>query len=727
MLLAAFIVPTTLAVVALFLHSYARERAGIERASQDVARALMQAVDRELSSARAALEALATSPALDAHDLRAFQSQAVAVLTARPGNVLMLSDASGRQIVNTGLAYGVALPIHGNAAVVRQVFETARPRVSDLYVGATVNRLLSSVDVPVVRDGQVRYVLSMQYFGERLGAILAQQHVPPGATVTIYDGDARLVWSSRARRAEVGQRASATLADGFALGPEGMVDEPDLDGEPSVTVYTHSSLSNWVVAIALQRRVLGASLWHSLAWIALGALSLLALGVGLVVMIGTRIETAVRALVRPAIALGHGEQVVLPPLHLDEAQDVGRALVQTAALLRQRTLERDEAERAERALRDAKRVIERSEAFLRGIFEETPDGIMLVGQADRVTRANVQAERLFGYLPGALEGMGLDDLLVGADRSAGAIVQPVMERLRTAPDRDGVACATRLRGRRYDGSMFPVDAMANALPERALLIVTVRDVTAGHAQEEALRQALVDRNTLLNEVYHRVKNNLQLIISLFDLQVRTVQDPRAQQALVEAMGRVRSMALVHERLNHSRTPGSIALHDYIGELCDQLARAASAQQRGIVMELHLSPLDVGLDVAVPLGLLLNELVTNSLKHAFPDDHGGLIRVTLAPDTPPSGAPVSAEATDAAHCLIVHDNGIGLPPDANRTSVETLGLRLVGALSDGLHARLTIQNQHGACITVAFRLPRADAATASPSAFISESAPKSTQQ
>lgn len=255
---------------------------------------------------------------------------------------------------------------------------------------------------------------------------------------------------------------------------------------------------------------------------------------------------------------------------------------------------------------------------------------------------------------------------------------------------------------------------------------TMLSISAGHSQEEALRQALADKNILLNEVYHRVKNNLQLIISLFDLQIRTLQDPRAQQALMEAMGRVRSMALVHERLNHSRTPGPIALHDDIGELCDQLARAASAQQRGIVMELCLSPLDVGLDVAVPLGLLLNELVTNSLKHAFPDEHGELIRVTLAPDTPP-GAPGNAEATDAAHCLIVHDNGIGLPPVANRTSVKTLGLRLVGALSDGLHARLTIQNQHGACITVAFRFHGAYAATASPSASISRSAPKSTQQ
>jgi len=731
MLLAACIVPATIAVVALFMHADARERAGIERASQDVARALMQAIDRELSSARAALEALATSRTLDMHDLGAFRAQAAVVLSGRPGNVLVMSDASGRQLVNTGVAEGVPLPLHGNPAGVRQVVASARPMVSDLYLGRTVNLLLSSVDVPVVRDGTVRYVLSMQYVGERLGAILEQQKIPPGATITIHDGAARIVWSSRGQRSEVGQRASATLAAGFALGPEGMVDENDLPDGARVTVFSRSSLSNWVVAIALERSMLTASFRQSLGWIVLGVLGLLAMGGALVTLIGTRIATAVRALVRPAIALGHGEQVVLPPLHLDEAQDVGHALVQTAALLRQRTLERDEAERAERTLREAKRVIERSEAFMHGIFEETPDGTLLVGQDGRVTRVNVQAERLFGYPHGQLEGMALDALLidmapapVGAPDGAAGMspgaepqlasqfapkfepkVESMSARLRAAAGRDGMLDTTRIRGRRQDGAVFPVDVMVNTLTGPALLIVTVRDVSSAWRQEQALRQALDDKNILLRELYHRVKNNLQLIISLFDLQVRTVQDPGAQQALVEAAGRVRAMALVHERLNRPGTLGLVDLHDYIGELCDQLARGASARQRGIAMTLDVMALAVPLDIAVPLGLLLNELVSNSLKHAFPDGRSGTIRVVLATSATP----------DTSHCLIVQDDGIGLPPTADRTSTETLGLRLVGALSDGLHARLTLENRCGACITVAFRMPATDDASTMSSA------------
>lgn len=585
MLLAAFIVPTTIAVVALFLHSYGRERAGIERASQDVARALMLAIDRELGSARAALEALATSPSLDAHDLKAFHAQAIEVLHSRPGNVLVASDISLSQIVNTGQPDGAPLPRHGNPEAVRRVFRTAQPLVSDLYLGPTVNHLLTSVDVPVVRGGQVRYVLSMQYFGERLGALLERQKTPPGATVTIYDGKARIVWSSRAQSAEVGRRASSALAAGIALGPEGTVDETGGHGNGQVTVFSRSSLSDWTVAIALQRSVLSASLWRSLEWIVLGGFGLLALGVALVAMIGTRIEAAVRGLVRPAIALGRGEQLVLPPLPLDEAQDVGHALVQTAALLRERTLERDEAERAERALREAKREIERSEAFLRGIFEETPDGIFLVGPNCKVTRANAQAERMFGFAPGDLDGVALDDLLVETGDAPGR----VCERMHASPARSAMAGTTHLRGLRRGGPPFPADAMANPLPERALLIVTVRDVSAGWEQEEALRQALDDKNILLKELYHRVKNNLQLIISLFNLQARSMGNEDAKRALFDAASRVRAMALVHERLYQSRTVGTIGLPEYVNVTAAQFrsGRLLGAVEHG----LHLSGLD----------------------------------------------------------------------------------------------------------------------------------------
>jgi two-component sensor histidine kinase len=250
--------------------------------------------------------------------------------------------------------------------------------------------------------------------------------------------------------------------------------------------------------------------------------------------------------------------------------------------------------------------------------------------------------------------------------------------------------------------------MASPLRERALVILTVRDMTDSWRKEEALRGALDEKNTLLKELYHRVKNNLQLIISLFNLQVRSLADGPARQALLEAAARVRAMALVHERLYQSGTLTAIALDGYVGELCEQLAGAASAPQRGIAVQVDAAPLEAGLDVAVPLGLLLNELVSNSLKHAFPDGRRGRIRVRLA------------RLDGDGACLTVGDDGVGLPPDIAGTSTHTLGLKLVSALSEQLHARFTLDNHDGALATLVFRTsPAAPASVRQPAAAVGQ--------
>jgi PAS domain S-box-containing protein len=699
MLLAACMVPAAAAVVALFLYSYQRERAGIERATLDVTRALTQAIDRELASAQGAMQALATSPNLDQADLdtglRSFYGQAIEVLHDRPGNVLLLVGRDGRQVVNTHVPYGAPLPMHGNPAQLQRVIATRRPLVSDLYVAPTVGRLLTSVDVPVLRQGQVRYLLSMQYFGEPLGAILTRQDIPPEITATIYDSAARIVWRSRGPRGDVGRRAEPGLAAGLLLEPEGIVEERGPGGEPYVTVFSRSTVSNWAVAIALPRAALNAALWRSLAWIALGALAMFTLGLALVRAIGTHIEHSIRGLVDPAIALGYGEPVVLPPLHLRETRAVGQALVQAAALLRERTRQRDEAEHARLRLSDANQEIERSEAFLRGIFEETPDGVLLVGLDCRVTRANAQGEQLFGHAHGTLAGVAIDELLV----ETGPQAQPLCARVRAAPLRRGLDGTAPLYGRRHDGSRFPADVMASPLRERALVIVTVRDMTASWQQDEALRRTLDDKNTLLKELYHRVKNNLQLIISMFSLQIRGLHDSQARQALLEAAGRVRTMALVHERLYQSPTLSSIALDAYITELCEQLAGAASAAQRGIAVRIEADAFEVGLDIAVPLGLLLNELVSNSLKHGFPEGRTGRILVRALREPGAGGGTMR---------LTVADDGAGLPADFDRTFSHTLGLRLVSALSDQLRARFTLDpaadEGGGVLATLVFSVP-----------------------
>jgi two-component sensor histidine kinase len=249
--------------------------------------------------------------------------------------------------------------------------------------------------------------------------------------------------------------------------------------------------------------------------------------------------------------------------------------------------------------------------------------------------------------------------------------------------------------------------MASQLRERSLVIVTVRDMTESWAQDEALRRTLDDKNTLLKELYHRVKNNLQLIISMFNLQVRALGDNPARKALLEAAGRVRAMALVHERLYQSRTLSSITLNDYLTELCEQLAHAASAAQRGIALRVEAEPVQVGLDTAVPLGLLLNELVLNSLEHAFPEGRGGHILVRVARNEDDA----VDDKQDGTMRLTVRDDGVGLPADFDRTSTQTLGLKLVFALSEQLRARFQIESCGGVLATLIFSAPDIAADTA----------------
>ncbi len=217
------------------------------------------------------------------------------------------------------------------------------------------------------------------------------------------------------------------------------------------------------------------------------------------------------------------------------------------------------------------------------------------------------------------------------------------------------------------------------------------DITESKQKEAAINSALRDKETLLKELYHRVKNNLQVITSLFNLQARTVPEGVARIALKEGADRVRAMALVHEKFYQSRTLASIALDEYIVDLCKQLGNAAAANQRGIALVTKVQSIQVGLETAVPLGLLLNELLSNCLKHAFPNNRPGTITVSLA------------RTINGTAELIVSDNGIGFSSNFDLTSSHFLGLKLVTALSAQLDGSLSLETRQGASVRLSFRL------------------------
>ena len=212
-----------------------------------------------------------------------------------------------------------------------------------------------------------------------------------------------------------------------------------------------------------------------------------------------------------------------------------------------------------------------------------------------------------------------------------------------------------------------------------------------------LRTTLREKEVLLQEIHHRVKNNLQIVASLLSLQSGSIRDPQMAAHFQENQERIRSMALIHEKLYQSESLARVDLADYMKSLVGILLRTY-ATAGNVDLQVRLDPAFVSIDTAVPVGLLLNELLTNALKYAFPDGRKGCLLVDLA------------VIPDGQYIVRVEDDGVGLGPDFQLEQANTLGLRLVRMLAKQLHAELSFRSgsEHTA-FDIRFQEPAAKSA------------------
>lgn len=332
--------PAALCTSLLIVYAHDRQRALVESRTLDVARALAQTVDREFARYQAAMLALATSPHLASGDLAAFHRQARQAMRDLQGDIFVLSDASGQQLVNTERPFGEPLPLRASFSQVHRVFETGKPAISDLFVGEAARRPLVAIDVPVRLDNRVAYALAMAVFPERLGEVLNYQKIQPDWVVSIFDSRGTIVARTRAAEQFIGQKDAPALVQRMAQVAEGRVETHTLEGIPVVAVFSRSAMSQWSVAIGIPLSSVNRALWIPIGWIIAGAVLLFVAGIVMAQRIGSRISRSIHGLIPPAVALGHGDPVVVPPLHLREADDVGRELVNASERLhdRERTL-----------------------------------------------------------------------------------------------------------------------------------------------------------------------------------------------------------------------------------------------------------------------------------------------------------------------------------------------------------------------------------------------------
>jgi two-component sensor histidine kinase/AmiR/NasT family two-component response regulator len=223
-----------------------------------------------------------------------------------------------------------------------------------------------------------------------------------------------------------------------------------------------------------------------------------------------------------------------------------------------------------------------------------------------------------------------------------------------------------------------------------MMQVMIRDMTERKRNEEKITSALREKEVMLSELHHRVKNNLQIITSLLRIQSVNITDKEALDAIKVSQNRVNSMALVHEKLYKSKNLSLIDFEDYVKHLTSHLFQAFGIKKSNFELNLNVQKVFLGVDTAIPVGLIINELVSNSLKHAFKDRKQGQIRVEMN------------RSNKSSYILKVSDDGVGIPKDIDPEKTSTLGLQLVLMLAKQLGGDISISGEKGTQILIHFK-------------------------
>ncbi len=320
----------------------------------------------------------------------------------------------------------------------------------------------------------------------------------------------------------------------------------------------------------------------------------------------------------------------------------------------------------------------RQQAMLAAI----PDIIMEVDQNKIYTWANKAGLEFFG--PDVV-GRTADVFFIG-EQETYATVQPLFN------GHDDIIYVESWQ-RRHDGQQRLLGWWCRVLKDaegRVLgALSSARDITEKKAAEDKIRQSLKEREVMLREIHHRVKNNIQIISSLLRLQSRRLDDEKARAALADSQNRIRSMALIHEKLYQTDDFARIDMGEYFESMASHLQTVYREQANRFSLRVEADQIKLDINRAIPIGLIVNELVTNAMKHAFPDGRAGAIFIRLL------------RSGEDHFELTVKDDGIGLPESVRRDGGNTFGLEIVRELAHQIDGVQEIRNDGGTEVVIRF--------------------------
>ncbi|MGB3263381.1 MAG: PAS domain S-box protein [Microcoleus sp.] len=337
--------------------------------------------------------------------------------------------------------------------------------------------------------------------------------------------------------------------------------------------------------------------------------------------------------------------------------------------------------------------LQESERKLRSLYEATSDAVMLLDE-QAFFDCNIATLAIFGcankkQFYGKKPSEFSPQFQPSGQDSCSLSAQKISTAMQTG------SCRFDWVHKRLDGSEFPAEVLLNAMEinGRKVIQAVVRDITDRKRDEDRIKASLAEKEVLLKEIHHRVKNNLQVISSLLKLQSRYIQDSQITEMLKESQNRVRSMALVHEQLYQSKNLSNIDFAEYIQNLAHNLFQAYEIHAECVNLQTNIAPCSMNIDTAVPCGLIINELVTNSLKYAFKGKTQGTININFTLDN------------NGVCVLNVTDSGIGFPQDLDYRNARTLGLRLVGSLVKQIRGKIELLETAGTSFKITFLKPK----------------------